>query len=105
MKNLKNIFFVFTAVLILLPAAVSFSHIFSGHTHKLCDNYAQHHYHAKSLDCDLHKFNKNPALQIDFAEYILIPEQSEEKQIFNYYRFLNDYEALPFDLRGPPSVA
>ncbi|MGA8854006.1 MAG: hypothetical protein WB492_07505 [Christiangramia sp.] len=105
MRSLKNIFFVFTAVLILLPSTVSFSHIFLGHDHKLCDNYAEQHYHKKSLDCDLHKFHKNPALSLAFPEYEIFREKSEEKLSFNYYEFLNDYEPLAYDLRGPPNVA
>lgn len=101
-KYLCNIFITLTAVLILLPSGVSFSHIFSEHDHKLCDNYAEQHYHEKSIDCDLHKFQKNPALTLDLPEYQLVLEAAGTKLFFNYYEFLNDYEPLPFDLRGPP---
>lgn len=105
MKVIKNIFFVFTAVLILLPSAVSFAHLFSEHSHKLCDNYAEHHYHTESIDCELHHFQKNPALEIDFPEYEVVLVVLQEKLTFDYYQFLNDYEALAFDLRGPPAFA
>lgn len=103
MKVLKNIFFICTAVLILLPAAVSFSHIFSEHSHELCDNYAEHHYHDKSIDCDLHKFNKKSVYTFDFIDYTLVSAQNETEEISNYYTFINDYEPLYFDLRGPPN--
>ena len=105
MKALKNIILLFGAVLILLPSAVSFSHIFLGHSHKLCDNYAEHHYHAKSVDCDLFHFQKNPALEIDIPVFTFIIFEYREKLTYDYYQFLNDYEALPFDLRGPPTIA
>ncbi len=105
MKILKNIFFIFTAVLILLPAAISFSHIFSEHSHKLCDNYAEHHYHADSVDCELFHFHKKPALDIEIQEYTIVVYEYREKLTYDYYQFLNDYEALPFDLRGPPAIA
>ncbi|MCG9972506.1 hypothetical protein [Christiangramia crocea] len=105
MKELKDIFFVFTAILILLPSAVSFSHIFLDHSHKLCENYSEYHYHKKSIDCELHTFHKNPALQITFPEYNIVSEVTKERGIFEYYQFLNDFEPLAFDLRGPPSIA
>ncbi|WP_300439838.1 hypothetical protein [Christiangramia sp.] len=105
MKLFKNIFFVFTAVLIWLPSVISFSHIFTDHDHQLCDNYAEHHYHAKALDCDLHKFHKNPALSLDLPEYFLVIEENLQEELFDYYSFLNDYDPLHFDLRGPPCFA
>jgi len=104
-KLFKNIFLIATAVLILIPSAVSFSHIFTDHDHALCDNYAEQHYHAKSIDCDLHKFHKNPALTIELPEYELVIENVAPEQIFDYYKFLNEYEPLSFDLRGPPLFA
>ncbi|WP_026934483.1 hypothetical protein [Christiangramia echinicola] len=105
MKELKLIFFTFSAILILLPSAVSFSHIFSDHSHKLCDNYAEHHYHEKSIDCELHHFQKNPVLELKFPEYNFDFIEYQEKLTYDYYDFLNDFEPLPFDLRGPPSIA
>lgn len=105
MKHFKNIFFVFAAILILLPPVVSFSHIFSGHGHGLCDNYAEHHYHSKSIDCELHKFNKKSGYTFEFIDFTPITEDSESEEIFDYYSFLNDFEPLHFDLRGPPNFA
>ena len=105
MKVFKHILIFLAANLILLPSIVSFSHIFSDHTHKLCDNYAEHHYHAKSLDCDLHKFHKNPVLIVDNQDFDLVTFFEVSRITFDYYQFLNDYEPLNFDLRGPPGVA
>ena len=105
MKLFKNILLVFTAVLILLPSGVSFSHIFTDHNHQLCDNYAEHHYHSKSIDCELHKFHKNPALSLELPEYVLFIDQEVQEEQFDYYKFLNEYEPLDFYLRGPPIFA
>ncbi|GAA4322732.1 hypothetical protein GCM10023115_50950 [Pontixanthobacter gangjinensis] len=105
MQPIKNILLVISAALILLPSVVSFSHIFSEHSHKLCDNYAEHHYHTKSVDCELHKFHKNPALKLDYPKYVPLPTEVRTTGIFNYYQFLNDYEPLNFNLRGPPAIA
>ncbi|MUP45824.1 hypothetical protein E0K83_08700 [Gramella sp. BOM4] len=105
MKEIKNILLVFTAFLILLPSGVSFSHVFSGHEHSVCSNYAEFHFHKKPVDCDLQKFQKNPAIQLDLQEYGLYTDLRIGKSLFDYYQFLNDFEALPFDLRGPPHTA
>ncbi|MFD1095780.1 hypothetical protein [Salegentibacter chungangensis] len=103
MKKAQEIFLVLTAILLLLPSAVSFSHLFLGHSHNLCDKYAEQHYHKKSLDCELHKFQKNPALEIQLSA-VEIPVFNEPKlEIYNHYQFLSDYQRLPFELRGPPA--
>ena len=104
LQVLRNILLVTSAILILLPSAVSFSHIFTEHSHQLCKNYADDHYHEKSLDCELHKFHKKSALSFDFPTYEIIPVISESLSIFDYYKFLNDYEPLHYDLRGPPAI-
>lgn len=105
MKLIQNILLIIASVLILLPSVVSFSHIFNEHDHKLCDNYAEHHYHSKALDCDLHKFHKNPAINYQLPEFVLVVTEVAKEQIYDYYKFLNEYEPLYFDLRGPPSLA
>ncbi|SDR83368.1 hypothetical protein [Gramella sp. MAR_2010_147] len=105
MNLIKKIFLVFTAVLLLLPSSVSFSHIFTGHDHTICDNYAEKHYHNKALDCELHKFHKNSALTINFSAFEPVIIQVTQEGIFDYYQFLNEYEPLHFDLRGPPFFA
>lgn len=104
MQALKNIFLLFTAVLLLLPSGVSFSHIFSSHEHKLCDNYAEHHYHTKSLDCELEKFQKNPAITLELPSYETLKVSPAPTLTYDYYTFLNDYEPLHFELRGPPQL-
>jgi hypothetical protein len=105
LKFLKNIFFVFSAILILLPSAVSFSHIFSGHGHELCDNYSEKHFHSKTLDCDLHNYQKKPVFSVSLPEYQLVLNSGKTQLTPEYYQFLNEYEPLHFELRGPPRFA
>ncbi|MDT0685606.1 hypothetical protein [Autumnicola psychrophila] len=102
MKSFQNIFLVLSAVLILLPSAISFAHIFSSHGHQLCDNYSESHYHAKPVDCDLYKFHKTPGLQLEFLTLEPVEIKVQQNVIFNYYQFLSDYQKLPFEQRGPP---
>lgn len=87
-----------------MPSVISFSHIFLGHSHEVCVNYSEKHFHKKSLDCDLHKFHKNPALHINFSKYESLTIQKQETHSFNYYQFLSDFQKLSFELRGPPLV-
>ncbi|MCP9200299.1 hypothetical protein MKO06_10290 [Gramella sp. GC03-9] len=105
MNLAKNILFVFTAFLIFLPSGLSLSHIFSDHAHAVCTEYAEYHYHKKQLDCDLQKFKKDPALKIDLPRYEPFAEISFHRFVFDYYHYLNDFEALSFSLRGPPILA
>lgn len=99
---LKNIFLVFTAVIILIPTAVNFAHIFSGHGHEICEHYAEEHFHVKNLECELHQFQKNSALSIKFFEFTPEIPVPEKQKLPDYYQFLSDYIKLPFELRGPP---
>ncbi|MBI6115250.1 hypothetical protein [Salegentibacter maritimus] len=105
MKLFKHIFVCLIAAMLLMPSALSFSHIFSGHGHELCDNYADEHFHATSIDCELHSFNNNPALIASFINFETFDEKHVKKQFFDFYQFLSDYQRLPFELRGPPMPA
>ncbi|MAM18129.1 MAG: hypothetical protein VX712_03380 [Bacteroidota bacterium] len=103
MKQLKHLFLIFGAFLVLMPGLVSFSHIFSGHEHHLCHHYAKKHFHAKDLDCDLYKYHSNPALEISFLEFpVFIPKITREITV-TPYEFLEDHKPLCYDLRGPPA--
>ena len=105
MNSVKNILLIFASVLILMPATISFSHIFLGHGHELCDRYSESHYHKKNLDCDLHKFNQHPVFYLTNTDFSIFEVAIEEPQIYNYYASLNDFQALPFGLRAPPVFA
>ena len=87
-----------------MPSIVNFTHIFLGHDHEVCVNYSEKHFHKKSLDCDLHKFHKNPALHFDLPDCEGFIAQKTSTHNFNYYQFLSDFQKLSFELRGPPTV-
>ena len=87
-----------------MPAAVSFAHIFSNHTHEVCVNYADEHFHKDNLECELYKFHQNPAVTLSFINFKTLPEGLPAVTIFNYYEFLSEYQKLPFELRGPPAI-
>lgn len=105
LKSLKNIFLTLTAAILLFPSAVNFSHIFLGHDHKLCDHYAEKHFHDKKLDCDLYKFHSNPALEINFPDYTIFSESVTQVLPSYQYFFISDSKPLSNYLRGPPAVA
>jgi len=105
LKLFKHIFAIPLGALLLLPVVISFSHIFSGHGHELCINYADEHFHESSLDCELHSFNQSPVLAADFINFEPLLEKQIKKQFFDFYQFLSDYQKLPFELRGPPMAA
>jgi len=103
MKIFTHISVLLLGILLLLPTGVSFSHIFSGHGHEICVDYADKHFHENNLDCELHSFNHSPVLAADFINYEPLVEKQVKKQFFDFYQFLSDYQKLPFELRGPPS--
>ncbi|TDN85864.1 hypothetical protein DET49_11626 [Salegentibacter sp. 24] len=105
MKILKHIFAILLGALLLLPVVISFSHIFSGHGHELCINYADEHFHQSNLDCDVYSYHQNPALTAAFPYFETLQEKQVKKQFFDFYQFLSDYQKLSFELRGPPLAA
>lgn len=86
----------------MFPIVINFSHIFSVHGHEICVNYAEMHFHDSSLDCDLYSYTQSPVLAADFINFEPLLEKLIKKEFFNFYQFLNDYEKLHFELRGPP---
>lgn len=104
MIYIKNIFLVFSAVIVLFPSAVGLTHLISKHEHDVCSNYAAEHFHSKPLDCELYKFQQNAALELSFIAFEPGPEISAGINYPNHYYFLSDYQRLPFELRGPPVI-
>jgi hypothetical protein len=105
LKILKHIFAILLGALLLLPVVISFSHIFSGHGHELCINYADEHFHENNLDCDVYSYHQNPALTVAVPNFEPLQEKQVKKHFFDFYQFLSDYQKLPFELRGPPLAA
>ncbi|MCM4157425.1 hypothetical protein [Gramella sp. AN32] len=102
MNSVKKIGLIISALVILFPPVVEFFHIFLKHDHKICDQYAEVHFHKKNVDCQLYKFHKNPILDFEIFNYELVEFADEIQQPTSYYQFLNNYEPLAFDTRGPP---
>ena len=89
-------------MLFMAPTVINITHVFSGHSHEICEHYADEHVHTKNLDCELYQFQKNSALSINVQEYT--PEISlfNKVQLPDFYENLSNYIKLPFELRGPP---
>ncbi|WBL23760.1 hypothetical protein [Zunongwangia sp. HRR-M8] len=104
-KTLKNILIVFAAFIIVFPAIANCAHIFSGHHHGLCDNYAKQHIHQSDLDCNLAKFHQSPSFNFGVFTFEPVVINTQVKHIFSVYDFLSDYQKLSFELRGPPGLS
>ncbi len=105
MKILLNHIFLFTtALVILMPTAVSFAHSFSNHTHEICIDYTDEHFHQDNLECELYKCPKNHLLALRFINFDTLPEVLVGQYLPNYYGFLSEYQQLSFELRGPPAL-
>lgn len=94
-----------TLVLVLLvPTAVKFIHVFNHHRHEICNGEYQTHLHTLDLDCSFQKFKlTNPFTIPVFSVDIFIPKQNHEN-IVAHYLFLSEFQHLHFSLRGPPQL-
>lgn len=90
------------AVVFLVPSALKFAHIFTHHTHEVCEGYETTHIHKVDLDCDFYKFKLNKNFTYSFYNIDLFEEKNESKQIASQYHFLSKYQRLQTSLRGPP---
>lgn len=104
MKLWQNIFLTLFTGLIFFPSAVDLAHVFSGHKHDICTHYAESHFHQKTVDCELFKFQQQvfsfPPLYSEAfveAQILTLPPQDD-------YLYLSTYRKLHFSLRAPPQV-
>lgn len=91
---------------IILPAVIKSSHIFTHHTHEVCneDSSSKTHYHQTDLDCDFYKF-KLTKTQIYFTvDNGTDFNPSLSKEVSNYYKSFIAYQRLSNFLRGPPRL-
>ncbi|MFD1162998.1 hypothetical protein [Hwangdonia seohaensis] len=92
------------AALFLVPSAVKFAHIFTHHTHEVCEGYNTTHIHKVDVDCDFYKFKLNKNFTYSFFYVDLFLEQIDTQQIASQYYFLSKYQRLQTSLRGPPTL-
>ena len=88
----------------MLPSAVKASHLFTHHTHEVCenDNDATTHFHESDLDCDFYKFKLTQNQYFVASDYTESFEAKFRTDLLSYYISLNTYQQLTRFLRGPP---
>lgn len=87
---------------ILAPTAVKLSHAIYEHESLQCTEPGAIHVHEIELDCDFQKFKLSTqyySILVNFETKILPVELIKNS---DFYSFLNNYQKLPFALRGPP---
>lgn len=89
------------AMLLLLPTATKFLHLFVNHEHKVCTDNSTH-IHEQTLDCDYLSYQLTPQIEFTPYEYTLLEVKNIRTENFNYYAYLSEYQQLGFALRGPP---
>ncbi|MGJ8593588.1 MAG: hypothetical protein ACSHXF_13635 [Aquaticitalea sp.] len=92
------------AIALLVPSAVTFSHIFSHHHHEICNGEPQTHIHKSDIDCDFYKFKLSASYTIPSISYEFIPVEDNHAINQTVYAFLSEYQRLHFSLRGPPQL-
>ncbi|WP_424493567.1 hypothetical protein [Salinimicrobium sp. GXAS 041] len=104
MKFITKYGLIFLISLLLFPAAVKLAHVFANHEHAYCNHYSESHFHKKTLDCELFKFQQAAfSLGAIFTYKLYEPEYGNTKPVSAYF-FLSDHQKLPFSLRGPPRI-
>tara|TARA_R110000796_G_scaffold90952_1_gene194988 strand:+ start:702 stop:1043 length:342 start_codon:yes stop_codon:yes gene_type:complete len=91
---------------VLLPSAVKFNHVFTHHSHKVCDNddSTDTHFHKSDFDCDFYKFKLRNNLFLEIANFEIITKKTVSQHLSSYYISLTNYKHLSRFLRGPPQI-
>ncbi|QHI35561.1 hypothetical protein IMCC3317_09070 [Kordia antarctica] len=89
------------AMLLLLPTATKFLHLFANHEHKVCTDNSTH-IHEQIIDCEYLSYHLTPQIEFTPHQHTLIVIKKIRTQNFNYYAYLSEYQELSFALRGPP---
>lgn len=87
---------------ILAPTTVKLYHAIYQHQEQLCIDDSSTHVHEIEFDCDFQKFKLSPQLYPNFVNIHEVELAVVRKNDMNHYSFLNKYQKLHFDLRGPP---
>lgn|SRR5690606_17299658 len=105
MEILKKYIIIFSTVSLLFPSFVSLAHINSHHSEEACFNFSDTHFHEKSFDCELCDFRLNNFTAFTPVTFTPFTPAVSGPTFFDSYQFLSDYQKLPFELRGPPSLS
>ncbi|SDS44257.1 hypothetical protein SAMN04515667_2190 [Formosa sp. Hel1_31_208] len=93
---------ILTAIVLLLPSAIKFTHALNHHEHEVCLEKGQTHFHTVDIDCDYYKFKLNTS----FYFKINVPQVQKNLNVnvlkLPYYSFLKSHQQLTSQLRGPP---
>lgn len=92
------------ALLLVFPSTVKLAHLFAEHEHVYCNHYADSHFHQEVVDCDLFKFQQTPLALFGINNCEAFSPERQNSKPVSFYQFLSDYQKLPFELRGPPSL-
>ncbi|MBU2928905.1 hypothetical protein [Winogradskyella psychrotolerans] len=92
---------------VLLPSAVKLSHVFTHHTHKVCENdqSLDTHFHEADVECNFYKFKLTNNLFLVINNYELASTKTAVTQLPSYYTSLKNYHYLISFVRGPPAVS
>lgn len=93
------------SVALLLPSVINISHMFAHEKKAVCDNSSDTHLHKKAIDCELCKLHATPFFSFEIQNFNLLQPFVINRKFSNFYLFLNDYQKLSFELRGPPVYA
>ena len=94
----------FLAILLLVPSAVKFTHIFSHHKHDICKGEKATHLHEINTDCDYYKFKLINSYTLTFYHVELFSPKEKLLKIDSQYQFLSEFQRLQTALRGPPGL-
>jgi len=87
---------------LLLPTAVKAVHMFEHHKHVVCNGSTSTHFHKVDLDCEFQKFQLKQPFTISYLHIdLFIPLDIPVKNVSKYF-YIDEYQRLPFSLRGPP---
>lgn len=92
----------FIAMVLLVPTAIKFSHIFAHHKHDICLGAKTTHLHEINIDCDFYKFKLTHAYNFTFFNFELFSVKENHLAIVSQYQFLSEFQQLQTTLRGPP---
>lgn len=92
------------AMVLLVPTAVKFAHIFAHHKHDICLGEKKTHLHEINTDCDFYKFKLTHAYTFTFFNFELFSVEENHVTIVSQYLFLSEFQRLQTSLRGPPAL-